>query len=511
MLTKAVPTTSGPVIGVEQNGLRSFKGVPFAQNRRFREAVPPRSWTEPLTCAAYGAYAPQPAHLDDYDEAACLSLNIFTPAVVESPLPVLFWIHGGAFVTGGGADYDGSHLAAQGPAVIVTINYRLGPLGFLQLRGRGAEFEEATNLAVTDALAALDWVRDNIANFGGDRDALTLFGQSAGASMVLALSTLPQARGKFRRAIAFSAPGRGILSKDHANEVARRVLIELGLEHNAGAIATVPLPLLFEAVAAVGRKLSDESVSGTLFGPVLDGTVIARDPFEAVAAGCLRDIPLWLGSCRDEMTMFLQSTPPAPMIRATERQVRLAFGDSGWERLLVAYRATARADEDPVEALLSDAFWHRPLADLARRQVAAGGPVWLSRFDYRPALEPFLSQGPTHGADNACLWAHPPNFIERPILGRKGGSMTPADIEVAAALQASVLNFVANGVPDAAGTWPRFEPGAERIAIFDRPLRIERVDTGERFGLWTDLEQRLNRQNTIAPRETIKNHVNVPT
>jgi para-nitrobenzyl esterase len=187
------------------------------------------------------------------------------------------------------------------------------------------------------------------------------------------------------------------------------------------------------------------------------------------------------------MTMFLKSTPPAAMIRTTERQIRASFGDAGWERLLACYRATMRAGEDPLEALLSDAFWHRPAADLARRQAAAGGAVWLSRFDHRPALEPFLSQGPTHGADNACLWAHLPNFVDRPILCRMGGPMTLTDIEVAARLQASVLRFIIDGRPDKPEFWPKFEPRAEHIAVFDRPFRLGRADEGERCKLWSDL------------------------
>jgi para-nitrobenzyl esterase len=215
--------------------------------------------------------------------------------------------------------------------------------------------------------------------------------------------------------------------------------------------------------------------------------VIERDPADAIAAGVLRDIPIWLGSCRDEMTMFLSSDPPAAMIRVVERQIRAAFGDAGWERLLACYRATARPDEDPLEALLSDAFWHRPLADLARHQSAAGGAVWLSRFDHRPDLAPFASQGPTHGADNACLWAHLPRFVERPILRRPGGAMTPADIEVATRLQGCVLRFVTSGAPDAADVWPSFAPDSEYCAIFDRQFQCGRANEGQRFRLWSRL------------------------
>ncbi|MGY8707261.1 carboxylesterase family protein [Bradyrhizobium sp. 18BD] len=497
MLTNAVPTTHGPVIGAEQGAVRAFKGVPFATARRFAKATPPLAWTESRRCTDYGAYAPQPGHLDQAEES-CLSLNIWTPVGADRPLPVLFFIHGGAFVTGGGADYDGAFLAAHGPAVIVTINYRLGPLGFLQLHRHG--LGEANNLAISDSLAALDWVHANIAGFGGDPDQVTLSGQSAGASMVIALATLPQAKGKFARALALSAPGRNIMSADHADLVARRVLDELGLAREPSAIAAVPLQNLFAAVERVGRKLADETEAGTVFGPVLDGTVIPREPRDVFADGTLRDIPLWLGSCRDEMVMFLKSTPPAAMIRTTERQVRVTFGDAGWERLLNCYRDTARPDEDPHEALLSDAFWHRPMADLARLHAAADGAVWLSRFDHRPALEPFLSQGPTHGADNACLWAHLPDFIDRPILKRKGGPMTPADIDVAARFQANLLRFVTTGMPDVTEAWPRFEAVREPLAIFDQPFHIVPLNEGVRSRLWAELSAQRGAPQAPAAR-----------
>jgi len=167
--------------------------------------------------------------------------------------------------------------------------------------------------------------------------------------------------------------------------------------------------------------------------------------------------------------------------------VRVAFGDAGWERLLACYCSSARPDEDPYEALLSDAFWHRPMADLARSHAAAGGAVWLSRFDHRPALQPFLLQGPTHGADNACLWAHLPEFVDRPILKRKGGPMTPADIDVAARFQASLLRFVTSGRPDVAEAWPRFDAAKEPLAIFGQPFHIIPLSESVRSRLWAEL------------------------
>jgi para-nitrobenzyl esterase len=187
------------------------------------------------------------------------------------------------------------------------------------------------------------------------------------------------------------------------------------------------------------------------------------------------------------MEMFLRSDPPAAMIRVTERRIRSTFGDAGWERLLVCYRATARADEDPLQALLTDALWQRPLAELARIQAAAGGRVWLSRFDHRPALQPFLSQGPTHGADNACVWASPPTFAYRPVLGRNGGPMTLTDIEVAARLQSCLLRFVTSGAPDTVEFWPAFATADPCLAIVDRHFRILRDDDGQRARIWAEL------------------------
>ena len=480
------------MIGVVQHGVRAFKGIPFARADRFRRATPVPPWDAPLRATEFGPVAPQRGHVSVAGEAACLTLNIWTPAEAShSLLPVLFFIHGGAFVTGAGSDYDGNHLAKTGPAVIVTINYRLGALGFLQLHRLGGALRDANNLAITDVLAALDWVRANIAAFGGDPDAITLCGQSAGASLVVTLMTLPAARAKFARSIAFSMPGRGIMPATQGDDIADRLLAALELQpRDADRIITAPLEQIFAATDRVGREVAEQTAHGTLFGPVLDGAIIPRDPRDAVCDGVVRGQNLWLGCCRDEMAMFLRSDPPAAMIRVTEANVRASFGDAGWERLLTCYRYTARGHEDPREALLSDAMWHRPMAELARLQSDAGGQVWLSRFDHRPQLEPFLSQGPTHGADNACLWAHLPDFVERPVLGRAGGAMTADDIEVATRLQTGVLRFATEGRPADETIWPRFEPGSSRLAIFDNPFRVVTAADTPRQRMWLALDHR---------------------
>ena len=489
MRSSEVITTSGTVIGDDRDGVVCFRGIPFARAERFRRAAAPVPWRDPLPCLAFGPVAPQANGAALRADENCLNLNVWAPMRADAPLPVLFWIHGGAFITGAGSDYDGGFLAAHGPAVIVTINYRLGPLGFLQLDQLGGEFEQANNLAITDVLAALDWVRDNIAGFGGNPDQITLFGQSAGAAMVTTLMTLPQARGKFRRSVAFSVPGRRIATAAQAKEVTEGFLAALDLRRDqAGRMLTLPVDQLLAAAETTSRKIATRLPTGTLFGPVRDGEVIAEDPTDAVRRGATRDQALWLGSCRDEMEMFLRSTPPAAMITTTEAQIRRDCGDAGWDRLLACCRATASADEDPRQALLSDAMWHRPLAELAGNQAGAGGRVWLSRFDHRPNLAPFTTLGPTHGADNACLWAHIPAFVERPVLGRRGGPMTLADIEVTARLQASLLGFAAGHGPG----WEAFDSTTRCTAIFQSPFEVVRHPHPERHELWLTMAERRN-------------------
>jgi para-nitrobenzyl esterase len=497
MPSTAIATTSGPVAGREKAGVRAFKGIVYARADRFRPAAAPARWHEPQDCFEFGAVAPQLAGANLLGDEDCLSLNVWTPARIDRPLPVLFWIHGGAFITGAGSDYDGASLAARGPAVVVTVNYRLGPLGFLQLDKLGGRFAETTNLAMTDVVAALDWVRANIAAFGGDREQITLFGQSAGASMVTTLMTLPVAKGKFSRAIAFSGPGGGIVTAAHAIEVASHFLSELGLRQSqADQLFDLPVRQLLEAAQAASGKIARKISSGTLFGPALDGRLITEIPIDRVRAGTIRGCELWLGSCRDEMTMFMRSSPPAAMIASTEARIRRDFGDAGWDKLLRIYTATARADEDPVQALLTDAMWQRPMADLAAAQTEAGGRAWVSRFDHQPALAPFTTLGPSHGADNACLWADIPDFIERPVLGRRGGPMTPADIEVTATLQAAVLRFACEGQPYRSTVWKTYDAVKRCTAVFDSPFRVVDHPDRERHQAWVEI--RIPQQRVAA-------------
>src|SRR4051794_9074570 len=219
-----VQTTTGPVSGREEDGVRSWRGIPYAAADRFGPARPVPAWTAELD-----ATRPGPVGVQDLPDGtltgteSCLTLDVYAPAGATGPLPVLFWVHGGAFLTGAAADYDGSFLAARGPAVVVAVSYRLGPFGFLQL---GTADAPEPSPAMTDLVAALDWVAREIDRFGGDPARLTLMGQSAGASLVCALLATAAGR-RARAAIAFSIGGLPQEPAESA-DVAGRVLAELG-------------------------------------------------------------------------------------------------------------------------------------------------------------------------------------------------------------------------------------------------------------------------------------------
>jgi para-nitrobenzyl esterase len=473
-----VPTSTGPVAGRLRDGVRSWRGIPYAAADRFDPAGPVPAWSDPRDATGPGPVGVQPTPAGGLTGVEdCLTLDVYAPEDVSTPLPVLFWVHGGAFQTGAAADYDGSVLAASGPAVVVAVSYRLGPFGFLQL---GTAEDPRPSPALTDLLAALDWVGREIGGFGGDPDRLTLVGQSAGASLVCALLATPSGQ-RSRAAIALSVGGP-VLEPAETAEVGARVLGELGLARtDLPALRALPAEALMAAAAAVARGSRRQRLGGVVFGPVLDGAVLPVQPAAAIASGALRNTALWLGSCRDEMSMFLRGGSDDAVAVARSR-----VGGDVFDRALAVYRSTSRPDEDAVQSLLTDEMWARPVWELAEAQAASGGRAWVSRWDHAPGLAPFDVLGPTHGADNACLWAHPPRFVERPLLGRPGAQMTSVDLEVTRALQDAVLGMVRVGSPAAGALadWPTYEPGSRCTAVFDAVSRVVGDPAAERRRSW---------------------------
>ncbi len=480
-----VRTEAGPVAGRLSDGVRSWRGVPYAAAERFGPAGPPASWTQPRTATGPGPVAVQTTPTGELvGTEDCLTLDVYAPADADGPLPVLFWVHGGAFLTGAAADYDAATLAAAGPVVVVAVSYRLGAFGFLQL---GTAERPEPSSAMTDLVAALDWVQREIGRFGGDPGRLCLVGQSAGASLVCALLATAAGR-RARSAIALSVGGPPQDPAESA-DVAGRLLAELGVGRtDLAALRALPVATVLDAATTVSR--ASGTVGGAVWGPVADGRVLLARPADVVASGALRGTALWFGSCRDEMAMFLRAGPDVAVGAARART-----GGAAFDRLLAVYTATAAPGEDPVQALLTDEMWVRPVVRMAEDQAAAGGRVWLSRFDHTPGLPSFAGLGPSHGADNACLWARPPRFVARPLLDRPAADMGPDDLRVTAALQRSVLAMVRTGSPAAGelGDWPTYEPGRRCTAVFAAATRVVADPAAVRRRAWQSVDAAVTR------------------
>ena len=328
-----VSVAQGRLRGVWRGDLWSFSGIPYAQapvgTLRWRPPQPPEAWAEVRDASTFGPIAPQspplPGLTSPSDPEAsephsedCLSLNVWTPDLPEithprpgDGRPVMVFIHGGGFTSGSGSVflYRGGSLVRNGNAVVVTINYRLGALGFLGHRDLAGPDGLIGNWGIQDQVAALTWVRDNIASFGGDADNVTIFGESAGGFSVATLLGTPAASGLFRRAIVQSG-GMHTHSVEQAEQSAERLAAVLGIAScDRASLERIPAAELVAATEELGRRRPDPGMIPLPFLPVVDGVFLPDDPLVAVAHGSSAGIDLLIGTNRDELTLFGLGTP----------------------------------------------------------------------------------------------------------------------------------------------------------------------------------------------------------
>ncbi|MEU6096615.1 carboxylesterase family protein [Streptomyces sp. NPDC047079] len=386
-----VRTAAGAVRGSREDGLAVFRGIPFAEppvgEGRFAAPRPVRAWDGTREAYAFGPPPPQEAGIQGRSRAGdtqlgddWLTVNVWTPEPDPAARrPVMVWIYGGAYKVGhsGSPGYDARHIARDGDVVVVTFNYRVGMEGFARIEGAPA------NRGLLDQVAALEWVRDNIAAFGGDPGRVTVFGESAGAGSVAALLAMPRAAGLFRRAIAQSVPGT-YFSDELARDLATALAAEAGRRPTAADLATVDPRQLTRAGEALGAKMrqyqdrwGQAAPTVTPFAPVVDGEVLPTTPWRALASGAARDVDLVTGHNREEFQLFL--VLGGMLGKITDEQVTAALrlfapGPDG-ER---AYRAAfpdATADE-LYERIQSDWLFRMPSLHLAEAQVAGGGRAY---------------------------------------------------------------------------------------------------------------------------------------
>ena len=475
----AALTTSGPVTGVSDGGVAVFRGVPYGADTgvgRFRPPVPPAPWRDPRPCAGFGPASPQRGSEPNQSED-CLRLNVWTPGPDAGRRPVIVYIHGGAYATGSGSSplTHGARLAAKGDVVVVTLNHRLGPLGYASLARLAPGFEDSGNLGQLDLVLALRWVRDNIAAFGGDPGCVTVVGQSGGGAKIATLMAMPAAAGLFHRAVTMS--GQQVTASGPLNATRRaEVWLEaLGLTPDRiDAVRTLPVERLIEAAGA-----TDPILGGSLyFGPVLDGRSLTRHPFWPDAPAQSAHIPMIIGNTREETLAFLGNDPANAGLtwetlpgRLTPSQMRI---DVAPEEVVAWYRREhpeMTPDEVLIRATTAARSWRAAVIE-AEMRAAQGSPAYVYQLDW-PARLPNGRTGAFHTSDIPLMFD---------TLSAEGsGAIGPEARGMAEVMSETLLAFARAGDPNHAGlpTWTPYSLARRETLIMDLPPRMENDPRGD--------------------------------
>ena len=501
-MTSIVATQQGRLAGRESRGVHVFRGIPYARPpvgaRRFRPPQPPEPWPGTRDATRFGPSAPQsPWPLAAIFDAItvgesedCLTLNVWTPGLDGARRPVLVWIHGGAFVGGAGSTpwYDGTAFAARGDVVVVTLNYRLGTLGFLHLADLlGDAYIGSGNVGILDQVAALTWVRENIAAFGGDPDNVTVFGESAGAMSVGALLGLPAARGLFRRAILQSGAAHDALTRRRATELALQVLDALWIDRaDAATLVRVPVePLLLAQSAIVAANWETELA----FQPVVDGDTLPARPIDAVAAGSAAGVSLLVGTNLDEMHLFMAFDPTVAVTGeadALRRCARIFGAEERAAAALATYRRArpAAAVGDLWSAVLTDHDFRMPAVRLAEAQGRVQPQTWMYLFT-RPSPAFGGGLGACHALEIPFVF----NTLDAPGAAAFTGGTTPEAKALADAMQDAWIAFARTGDPNHPGlpAWPPYEPAQRATMIFGPTCAVAADPYAEERRLWDGL------------------------
>lgn len=486
-----VETTNGPVRGLDNGDVKAWKAIRYAAapvgELRWRAPQPPQRWSEPADASRVGPVCPQPTDpkipldLGAPQGSDCLSLNVWAPSGTQpgDGKPVMVWVHGGAYVLGSASQplYHGAELATGGEVIVVTMNYRLGALGFLELATLGADSERfATNVGLRDVIAALEWVRDNISAFGGDPNRVTLFGESAGGGVVTTLLGSPAAAGLFSAAIAQSSPATSSYDTDRARRVAGRFLDVLGIgPGELDRLAGLPT----DAIVAGTRTVFDEvpvRTPGTLaFAPIVDGDVVPDYPVALARRGLTHPVPLIIGTNKNEAALFRYMK--SPLMPITPEAVKAMFAQISAEQPSVripsqdelkgTYRGRGKARHLGVS---SDLGFRMPsiwFADGHRAQA----PVYLYRFDFATPLLRLVRLHAAHATELPYVWGNLGGGRKDPTFALGGLKTGRA---VSERMRARWTNFAKTGQPDG----PAGEPRWRRYDTDGRPtLVIDRQDS----------------------------------
>ena len=496
--SSVVETTTGRVRGYARNGIHTFKGIPYAEStagaNRFMPPTKMKAWTGVRSSMHYGPVSPQPARAgwkndeesfmflwdDGIAGEDCLRVNVWTPGLDATKRPVMVWLHGGGFVAGSGQElraYDGENLARRGDVVVVTLNHRLGALGFLDLsQSKDERFAKSGNVGMLDIVAALEWVRDNIAAFGGNPGCVTVFGQSGGGGKVAALMAMPSASGLFHRAIVESGSIMRVRSPQGAAPLTEQLLKELDLDY---ARLTELQYLPHQQVIAVSARILARQpprmpdfrrmAEQLGWGPVNDGAVLPQHPFDPAAPAISANVPMIVGTNLNEFVHNINKPDGEAM---TEDQmlglVRGIYGDRT-PGVVAAFR------ERTPGATPFDLWSHIAAAPVraaaieqcTRKAAQRAAPAYLYWFAWQtPVLD---------GRPHAFHCAELPfvfNNAERCETMTGGG---PQAIELAHKMSDAWVRFARTGNPNGAGlpNWPSFNTERLPTMVFDNRCEVQ--------------------------------------
>lgn len=477
-MSAVVTTTSGPVAGTSDNGVRRWMGIPYAAapfgENHLRRPQPHAGWSEPRDASQPGPTVPkgpyrEPFHLllpePHIDGQECLNLNIWAPDDAEG-LPVLFWIHGGAFVNGSGIvpHYDGTTFARDG-IIVVTINYRMGIEGFLDTG------DENTNLGLRDQIAALEWVRENIAAFGGDPDRVTIAGESAGAISVACLLASPLADGLFARAISQSGSGHIVLSPQTAQKITGEFASRLGIEPTREAFAAIDPAKLLEVSAAVRMEMAanpnplvwGEAAQHSMANePVIDADLLPKAPIDLIREGAGKGVDVMIGSNSDEFRFFM--VPIGAQDLVTDQALQMAVAGYGYNPQSLDVLRAAADDGSPGDVLaelVTQWYFWLPSIRLAEAHGRNGGNAYLYEFAWQsPVFDGKMRAG--HYCEVPfvfnCLGVETDNLL---------GPNPPQ--QLADTMHQAWVSFISSGDPG----WAAYDEQTRATMVFDEKSSVQ--------------------------------------
>ena len=476
-----VSTSAGRIRGRIDDGIVVFRGIPFAKppvgDLRFAAPVPHERWDGTREATAFGPPSPQasppgPAGQDTH-AGQWLTLNVWTPDPQAQSLPVMVWIHGGAYLFGSGGDWDGSVFAAAG-VVFVSINYRLGVEGFAQIDGAPA------NRGLLDAVAALNWIQENITKFGGNPASVTIFGESAGAGVIASLLAMNSAKGLFQRAIAQSVPGT-FFTPELARSVTAAVAQEAGIPATREALAsTDPMRLVAAQMQVTARMTEHENwgavrVTDTPFSPVIDGEVLTRAPWRALVSGAARDVALLTGHTKDEYRLFIAAKGKLGKVTDAEADTVLdyfapaAHGPAGYRK---AYPDAGAGGL--FEVAFSDWLFRMPTLHLAQAHAMSGGKTYLYELSAQAPGGPF---GACHALDLPLVFG---DYGDRGPMSLTGTEPPPAFVALGDLMRHEWLSFAASGAPG----WAAYGTGHRTTRVYNLQPDVRSYPEEGSMHLW---------------------------